>query len=51
MQQLNPTEIQAAIAALSHNEIVILPTDTIYGISAIVSEDNARRINTIKKVR
>jgi L-threonylcarbamoyladenylate synthase len=49
MQQLNPTEIRAAIAALSHNEIVILPTDTIYGISAIVSEDNARRINTIKK--
>lgn len=42
------TEIQAAIKLLNNNKLIILPTDTIHGISAIVAEGNEARINSIK---
>ncbi|WP_339033915.1 Sua5/YciO/YrdC/YwlC family protein [Spiroplasma endosymbiont of Cantharis rufa] len=46
---LSNKNIELAINLLNKNEIVILPTDTIYGISALYSEENEKKINLIKK--
>ncbi|ALD66771.1 Sua5/YciO/YrdC/YwlC family protein [Spiroplasma cantharicola] len=46
---LSKRNIQLAIQLLNENKIVILPTDTIYGISALYDELNEQKINEIKK--
>ncbi|WP_027063408.1 L-threonylcarbamoyladenylate synthase [Mesoplasma seiffertii] len=46
---LSSTQINQAITALKNNEIIILPTDTIYGLSAIVQTSNQIRINELKQ--
>ncbi|EOA07179.1 Hypothetical protein MYEA_4420 [Mycoplasma yeatsii 13926] len=42
-------EENKAIELLKQNKIIILPTDTIYGLSAVYSLENERQINKIKK--
>ncbi|WP_434334468.1 Sua5/YciO/YrdC/YwlC family protein [Mycoplasma capricolum subsp. capricolum] len=46
---LTDTKINKAIELLKNNQIVILPTDTIYGLSAIYSLENQIKINQVKK--
>ncbi|AKU80154.1 Sua5/YciO/YrdC/YwlC family protein [Spiroplasma turonicum] len=46
---LNKKAVKEAVGNLLNNSIVILPTDTIYGLSSVVSLENARKINNIKK--
>lgn len=45
---LKPIEIKQAIAKLENNEIIILPTDTIYGLSAQFNFENKIKINQLK---
>ncbi|QGS52418.1 Sua5/YciO/YrdC/YwlC family protein [Spiroplasma tabanidicola] len=45
---LSPLQKELAIKLLKSNEIIILPTDTIYGLSALVSEENRIKINKKK---
>ncbi|AHB36802.1 L-threonylcarbamoyladenylate synthase [Spiroplasma apis] len=49
MKFLNRFKINQAINLLKKNEIIILPTDTIYGLSSIVNADNAQKINELKQ--
>ncbi|UWD34981.1 Sua5/YciO/YrdC/YwlC family protein [Mycoplasma cottewii] len=42
-------EENKAIELLKQNKIIILPTDTIYGLSAVYSLENEKQINKIKK--
>jgi L-threonylcarbamoyladenylate synthase len=49
MKLLNENEIARAIESLQQNKIIILPTDTIYGLSAIYNAENEKRINEIKR--
>ncbi|AGR42419.1 L-threonylcarbamoyladenylate synthase [Spiroplasma diminutum] len=46
---LKSKEIKLATTLLKENKVVILPTDTIYGLSAIFNEENEKQINLIKK--
>ncbi|QBQ08180.1 tRNA threonylcarbamoyladenosine biosynthesis protein [Spiroplasma gladiatoris] len=46
---LNKKQINLAVDMLNNNEIIILPTDTIYGLSAIINKKNQNNINKIKK--
>lgn len=46
---LKKQQINMAIEKLKNNEIIILPTDTVYGFSAISSDKNAAKINSLKK--
>ncbi|AJM72180.1 L-threonylcarbamoyladenylate synthase [Mycoplasma yeatsii] len=46
---LKSHEENKAIELLKQNKIIILPTDTIYGLSAVYSLENEREINRIKK--
>lgn len=48
MTLLSEKQICAAIELLNRDEIVILPTDTIYGLSARVTSQNQRNINSLK---
>ncbi|AHI53364.1 L-threonylcarbamoyladenylate synthase [Spiroplasma culicicola] len=48
MKLLDKKEIDLAIECLLNNQIVILPTDTIYGLSSLVSQENELRINDLK---
>ncbi|WP_455160694.1 hypothetical protein [Treponema lecithinolyticum] len=43
--------LQTVCQALKENQIVIIPTDTVYGFSGIVpeSEDRIRRIHVYRK--
>lgn len=43
MNEFSPGQegVQAAVTALSRGELVILPTDTVYGIAADISQDAA----------
>ncbi|WP_342268818.1 L-threonylcarbamoyladenylate synthase [Spiroplasma endosymbiont of Aspidapion aeneum] len=43
--------IKKAISKLKANEAVIIPTDTIYGISMLYSDKNMTHINRLKKRR
>ncbi|AGJ90505.1 L-threonylcarbamoyladenylate synthase [Mycoplasma putrefaciens] len=45
---LKKHEESKAIELLKQNKIIILPTDTIYGLSAIYSLENEQKINLIK---
>ncbi|WP_100254052.1 L-threonylcarbamoyladenylate synthase [Spiroplasma clarkii] len=45
---LNEFQIQQAIKLLQAQEVIILPTDTIYGLSATVSLENEQKINALK---
>ncbi|ATG97765.1 L-threonylcarbamoyladenylate synthase [Mesoplasma lactucae] len=47
-KQLNAERIWQAQAELKNDQIIILPTDTIYGLSARVHGDNEERINELK---
>ncbi|QEH62369.1 L-threonylcarbamoyladenylate synthase [Spiroplasma chinense] len=49
MKYMTNLETKRAIELINNNEIVILPTDTIYGISAKVSEENRLKINRLKE--
>ncbi|QHX36206.1 tRNA threonylcarbamoyladenosine biosynthesis protein TsaC [Spiroplasma sp. TIUS-1] len=40
--------IENIVGKLRKNEILILPTDTIYGLTSIVSEENKIKINKLK---
>lgn len=40
---------EEAIKYLINNNIVVLPTDTVYGIMAIANKDNEKRINILKQ--
>ncbi|MDQ0567637.1 L-threonylcarbamoyladenylate synthase [Mycoplasma yeatsii] len=42
-------EENKAIELLKQNKIIILPTDTIYGLSAVYTLENEREINRVKK--
>ena len=44
-----PRSLEAAAAALRKGELVVLPTDTIYGFSALDTEDGAALIQKAKK--
>ncbi|ATZ16972.1 tRNA threonylcarbamoyladenosine biosynthesis protein [Williamsoniiplasma luminosum] len=46
---LTKEQIAKAVANLKDNKIIILPTDTIYGLSSIVNITNKIRINELKK--
>lgn len=46
---LNKKQINNVITLLKINEVVVLPTDTIYGLSAIVAKENMQKINNLKK--
>ncbi|PPE06710.1 Sua5/YciO/YrdC/YwlC family protein [Mesoplasma corruscae] len=46
---LNNLQISDAVNRLLNQELVIIPTDTIFGISAIYSSSNINKINKIKK--
>ncbi|AUB31979.1 L-threonylcarbamoyladenylate synthase [Spiroplasma floricola] len=46
---LAKNDILKAINILQENKIVILPTDSIYGLSALYNEENRVRINKIKR--
>ncbi|QHX36950.1 L-threonylcarbamoyladenylate synthase [Spiroplasma sp. BIUS-1] len=46
---LSQKKINSAIDFLKSDKIVILPTDTIYGLSAIFNSENELRINKIKR--
>ncbi|AXK50919.1 L-threonylcarbamoyladenylate synthase [Spiroplasma alleghenense] len=46
---MKKSDIKLAINLLKENQVVIIPTDTIYGISALASEENRVKINKIKK--
>ncbi|WP_303662210.1 L-threonylcarbamoyladenylate synthase [Williamsoniiplasma luminosum] len=46
---LTKEQIANAVANLKDNRIIILPTDTIYGLSSIVNSTNKIRINELKK--
>ncbi|ATZ18489.1 tRNA threonylcarbamoyladenosine biosynthesis protein [Williamsoniiplasma somnilux] len=41
--------IKSAIEKLKKNKIVILPSDTIYGLSALFNLENEKRINVVKQ--
>ncbi|WP_338983422.1 L-threonylcarbamoyladenylate synthase [Spiroplasma endosymbiont of Othius punctulatus] len=41
--------IEKIIEQLRKNEVLILPTDTIYGLTSTVTDENKAKINTIKK--
>lgn len=41
--------IEKIIEQLRKNEVLILPTDTIYGLSAVVTEENKIKINKLKQ--
>lgn len=45
---LNKVEISNAISDLNENQIIILPTDTIYGLSALLNKANEIKINELK---
>ncbi|WP_338972706.1 L-threonylcarbamoyladenylate synthase [Spiroplasma endosymbiont of Panorpa germanica] len=45
---MTKTEVKLAIELLKNNKIIILPTDTIYGLSGSVSKENQIKINNIK---
>ncbi|QVK08652.1 L-threonylcarbamoyladenylate synthase [Mycoplasma mycoides] len=45
---LTDIKINKAIELLKNNQIIILPTDTIYGLSAIYSLENQIRVNQVK---
>lgn len=45
---LNEKKIFKAISSLRSNKIIILPTDTIYGFSATITQENAYKINSLK---
>ncbi|WP_339022694.1 L-threonylcarbamoyladenylate synthase [Spiroplasma endosymbiont of Crioceris asparagi] len=47
---MNKKNIDSIIEKLKNNEIVLIPTDTVYGLSAIAgNEENQTRINKMKK--
>ncbi|WP_338984800.1 L-threonylcarbamoyladenylate synthase [Spiroplasma endosymbiont of Diplazon laetatorius] len=46
---LSKKDIKSAIRYLKDNKVVILPTDTIYGLSALYNNENENKINLIKK--
>ncbi|AUM62936.1 Sua5/YciO/YrdC/YwlC family protein [Spiroplasma monobiae] len=46
---LNKKDTTNAIKLLKLNKVIILPTDTIYGLSAICNKENEIKINNIKK--
>lgn len=46
---LDSTQIQKAVKLLIADQVIILPTDTIYGLSAIVSLENQQKINELKR--
>lgn len=48
MELLNKEKITQAINLLKKNKIIILPTDTIYGLSALVNDKNMLKINKLK---
>ncbi|ASZ09402.1 translation factor [Mesoplasma chauliocola] len=43
--------INECIEDIKANKIVIIPTDTIYGLSAKISKDNEIKINQIKNIK
>ncbi|ATZ18340.1 L-threonylcarbamoyladenylate synthase [Mesoplasma melaleucae] len=45
---LNSTQISKAILDLKNDEVIILPTDTIYGLSALWNKTNEVKINKLK---
>ncbi|CBW53864.1 Conserved hypothetical protein [Mycoplasma mycoides subsp. capri LC str. 95010] len=45
---LTDIKINKAVELLKNNQIIILPTDTIYGLSAIYSLENQIRVNQVK---
>lgn len=45
---LNSTQISNAISDLKNDQVIILPTDTIYGLSALWNKTNEVRINKLK---
>ncbi|UKS53811.1 translation factor [Mycoplasma feriruminatoris] len=45
---LTDIKINKAIELLKNNQIIILPTDTIYGLSAVYSLENQIRVNQVK---
>ncbi|AGR41553.1 L-threonylcarbamoyladenylate synthase [Spiroplasma taiwanense] len=45
---LNRSEIKEIIKNLKNQKVLIIPTDTIYGISAVISKENEILINSIK---
>ncbi|AOG61046.1 tRNA threonylcarbamoyladenosine biosynthesis protein [Spiroplasma helicoides] len=49
MVLLNEEQIKRAINLLIKNDVIILPTDTIYGLSARAITDNQNKINNMKK--
>ncbi|WP_338969670.1 L-threonylcarbamoyladenylate synthase [Spiroplasma endosymbiont of Labia minor] len=49
MKMMTQEQINIAIKQLKNNELIILPTDTIYGISAIFTDKNKIKINNLKK--
>jgi len=48
MEFLNKEKMTQAINLLKENKIIILPTDTIYGLSALVNNKNMVKINKLK---
>ncbi|WP_339020630.1 L-threonylcarbamoyladenylate synthase [Spiroplasma endosymbiont of Atherix ibis] len=46
---LTKNDILKAINLLKENKVIILPTDSIYGLSALYNEENRIRVNKIKK--
>lgn len=49
MKLLDSNQIKKTIELLLQDKIVIIPTDTIYGISAKISENNRIKINKLKR--
>ncbi|WP_051591889.1 L-threonylcarbamoyladenylate synthase [Mesoplasma syrphidae] len=48
---LNSVQIDQAIKSLKKNQVIILPTDTIYGLSALATKSNEIKINKLKQAK